>query len=325
VAPLGYIEVLDGKSNVAQRVAIESFPVHVGRAYTNEVIVDDPYVCPLHLKIAPDEQGHLIAHDLGSVNGLRAGADDALVSMLELQSGSRFLIGRTLLRYCSVDHPLAPTAIDGSRKVSRLASPYMPVAAGLLVLSTLCLESFLSSVERVKLVNIVGEPMLTIATTLGWAGAWALASRIIVSRFHFAEHSTIAYGAILGFILLGTMSEWLEFFFPAVSAVWLAGLFGSGLVLAALVYGHLGFASALRRRSRVVAALLLSAAVVGMNAISDYAARSKFSTVMEYNGVLKPIDAALLPATSADQFIADSQKLKSELDSLAQKARAAQP
>ena len=325
MAPLGYIEILDSKGNVAERVAIESFPVRIGRAYTNRVIVGDPYVCPMHLEIALDEKGRLIARDLDSVNGLHRFGEDGRVSQLELQSGSQFRIGRTWLRYCGLDQPLAPTAIDESQRISPSIFRYASVTAGALVMSLLCLESFLSSVERVKLINIIGEPLVTIATTLGWAGAWALASRIIVSRFHFAEHATIAYGAILGFILLSTTSEWLEFFFPAVPAVWLAGLFGSGLVLATLVYGHLGFASLLRRRSRLLAALLFSGAVVGMNAISDYAARSKFSTVMEYTGVLKPIDAALLPATSVDGFIAASQKLKSELNRLAHKARAAQP
>lgn len=325
MAPLGYIEILDGKGNVAERVPIESFPVRIGRAYTNEVIVSDPYVCPMHVEIAEDERGRLRASDLDSVNGLHQAGEEARVSKLELQSGSQFRIGRTWLRYCSVDHPIAPTAIDASQRIAPSTSTYAAIAAGALVLSVLCLESFISSVERVKLVNVVGEPLVTVVTTLGWAGAWALASRIIVSRFHFSEHTTIAFGAILGFILLSTISEWLEFFFPAIPVLWVAGLFGSGLVLAALVYSHLGFASPLRRRSRILAALLISAAVVCMNAISDYAARSKFSTVMEYTGVLKPIDAALLPSISIDRFIADSQKLRSDLDSLAQKARAAQP
>jgi hypothetical protein len=73
------------------------------------------------------------------------------------------------------------------------------------------------------------------------------------------------------------------------------------------------------------AALLVSLAVLGINAISDYAARSKFSTVMDYNGVLKPLDASVVPAVSMEQFFAGSEKLKTALDGLAQKARATQP
>ena len=45
---------------------------------------------------------------------------------------------------------------------------------------------------------------------------------------------------------------------------------------------------------------------------------------MEYTGVVKPIDAALLPATSVDEFIASADKLKKELDALSKKAKAPQ-
>jgi pSer/pThr/pTyr-binding forkhead associated (FHA) protein len=325
VAPLGYIEILDGKGNAIERHAVESFPISIGRAYTNQVIVSDSYVCPMHLTIAADEQGRLIARDLDSVNGLCDGLANARVATLEIHSGTQFRIGHTLLRYCSVDHPLAPTAVDRIEQVSRLASPYAAVAAGALVLVVLCLDSFLSNVERVKVIHIISEPLPIIATMLGWAGLWSLASRIVVSHFNFAPHATIACAALLGTSLLGVWSEWLEFFLPAIPMLWLAGLLGYGLVLASLVYGHLGFASFLRKRSRLWAALAVSIAVVGMNTISYFAARSRFSTVMEYTGVLKPIDAALLPATSVDHFIAGSQKIKSELEGLALKAKVSQP
>ncbi len=325
MAPLGYVEILDGKGNVVERHGVEAFPVSIGRAYTNQVIVGDPYICPMHLTIAPDEQGRLIARDLDSVNGLHEASAGARVATLEIYSGTQFRIGHTLLRYCSVEHPLTPTAVDRIEKVSRWASPYAAVGAVVFVLALLLLESYLASVERVTAINVISEPLPVIATMLGWAGLWALASRLIVSRFHFAPHVTIAAAVLVATTALGVLSEWLEFLFPAIPLLWLASLVSNGLVLACLVYGHLGFASFLRMRSRIWAGLAVSVAVVGMNTISYFAARSKFSTVMEYTGVLKPIDATLLPATSVDQFITGSEKIKAELEKLTQKARAAQP
>ena len=326
MAALGFIEILDAKGAISERIQVDSWPLAIGRAYSNQVILGDPYVCPLHLTVAPDEQGRLIARDLQSVNGLRSGAEGARVDQLEIVSGTQFRIGRTLLRYCSVDHPLAPTALDGpSTSHALLAQPYLGAAAIALVLAALCIDGFLSSVERVKFIEVVGAPLVTIASMLVWAGSWGLASRIMVSHFHFNRHVTIACGAILGFILLGSVTEWVQFVVPSVQVGWFASLFGSGSILAALVYGHLGLASVLSRRSRLWAALMVSLAVVGMSAISDFAARSKFSTVMEYSGVLKPLDAAFLPAISIDDFFTRSEKLKTALDALAQKAKANQP
>ena len=325
MAPLGYVERLDGKGGVVERFPIESFPIKIGRAYGNDVILDDPYVCPAHVAIAPDEQGRLMVTDLESVNGLRESAWEKPVASLEIRSGSQFRIGHTQLRYCGVDHALVPTLVDRDSRRLWLNSPYTAVIVGVAVFLLLCLDAYLTIIERVTFAAIVSEPLSTFAMLLLWSGLWALASRVIVSRFHFPQHATIACGAIIGFFLLSFFAEWFEFLFPSVPTLWIAGLFGSGLIIGALVYGHLKFASTMQRHSRLWAALLVSAVVVGVSAISDYAGRSKFSNAMEFTGILKPLDAAWLPAITIDEFVERSQKIRQDLDALAQKAKATQP
>ena len=325
MAPLGYIEILDGKGAVIERIPIRSFPIKVGRAYTNDVILNDPYVCPLHLAIGTDDQGHLVARDLDSVNGLRADSRGRRVTSLAIHSGSQFHIGHTQLRYCSAEHPLAPTLLDRDGGKGWLTSPYVAAPAGALIFALLCLDAYLTTVDRATVAAIVTEPLTTFAMLLIWSGLWALASRIIVSRFHFPQHVVVACAAIAGFFALGASSEWLEFFFPSIPMIWIAGLFGSGLIVAAVVFGHLKFATSMRRRSRFCAALAVSVAMAGVSAISDFASRSKFSNVMDFTGIVKPIDAGLLPTVTIDQFVDRSEKLKKDLDALARKARATQP
>jgi pSer/pThr/pTyr-binding forkhead associated (FHA) protein len=321
MAPLGYIEVLDGKGGVAERIAIDAFPITIGRSYSNRVILDDPYVCPMHVEIVQDSQGDLSARDLNSVNGLHVAKSDQRVACLTLSSGTQFRIGHSHLRYCSVDHPLAPTLVDGAVTRSRWLQSLGASFAGAAVFLLLCLDSYLGSVERVTIAQVVSEPLATFAMLLVWAGLWSLAGRIVVARVNFSQHVVIACGAIAGFLALTFLSEWLEFLFPIVPALWLVGLAGTGVILAALVYGHLGFASNLRRSSRLWAALAVSVAALSVSAISDMASRSKFSNVMEFSGVLKPINAVWLPTVSVERFMGDTQKLKRELDALAQKAK----
>lgn len=322
MAALGYLEILDAKGGVAERIAVTGFPVTLGRAYGNSAILSDPFVCPLHLKITQDDRGRLIARDLDSVNGSYPASGSGRVSEWEVQSGSQFRLGHTVLRYVSVDHPLAPTLVDHPIKAARFASPYVAAASVAILVLLLCLEAYLSSVERVTLAKIIGEPWIALSMLATWAGMWALASRLVLSRFNFASHVTIACIAMIAISALGAFAEWWEFFLPRLPMLWIAGLFGYGLVLAGLVYAHLGAAAPLRRRSRLWAASAISVVVVGTSAISDFAARSKFSTVMEYSGVLKPVDAAWVPATSLDEFFAGAEKLKKELATLTKKAKA---
>ena len=325
MAPLGYLEVLDGRGHVAQRLRLDHLPVQIGRAYTNDLVIDDVYVCPLHVSIFADDQGRLICRDLDSVNGLYAGTRGDRAASLELNSGSEFRIGRTVLRYRAADHPMAPALVDRQEQMSLWYSSPAAVIAGFAVFILLCLDSFLSSVERVTAARIVSEPLMTLSMLLFWAGLWALAGRIVVSRFHFPQHVTIACGAILAFMMLSTVSEWTEFLLPIFPAMWLAGLVGSGLILAGLVYFHLRFASLMQRGSRWWTALAVSAASIGFSLILDIAARAKFSTTTDYVGIVKPLDAAWVPAISIDQFVDSSEKLKDELTGLVRKAKRNQP
>lgn len=325
MAPLGYLEVLDGRGHVAQRLRLEHLPIQIGRAYTNDVVIDDPYVCPLHATISVDEAGRLVCRDRDSVNGLYAGARGGRVASLELDTNGEFRIGHTTLRYRAADHQVAPALLDRQGQVSGWYSPHVAAIAGAAVFVLLCLDSFLGSVERVTAAKVISEPLMTLSMLLFWAGLWALAGRVVVSRFSFAQHVTIACGAILAFMALGAASEWTEFLLPTVPAMWLAGLAGSGLILAGLVYFHLRFASPMQRGSRWWTALAVSAASIGLSVILDVAARAKFSTVMEYTGIVKPLDAAWVPAVSIDQFIGSSEKLKNDLTGLAQKAKPNQP
>jgi hypothetical protein len=325
MAPLGYIEVLDSKGRVTERFAVAAWPVTIGRAYTNFIILDDPFVSPEHLSIARDESGRIYASDSGSVNGLRDAPGGKRVATLPLVSGAQFQIGRTVLRYCGITEPVAPTAVDLGGRAPRLPSWLIGLASVLVMLLALMLDSYFDSYERLSVARSLSESLVVMSVLFSWAGLWSLVSRVIIGRFHYIEHFALACAAMLVSLACNIVAEWLEFLFPSVPALWAASVFGSGAILAGLVYAHLGWASSMLRHSRLWAGLGVSAAVVGAGVIADYAGRDTFTTAMEYSAVIKAIDSRWLPAVSIDQFIADSEKLKRDLDLLAQKAKPALP
>ena len=66
------VELLDRAGSVIARHRFDQLPVRLGRAYDNDVIVDDPFVAPSHVQIERREDGVLIARDLGTRNGTHA-------------------------------------------------------------------------------------------------------------------------------------------------------------------------------------------------------------------------------------------------------------
>ncbi|WP_374212370.1 FHA domain-containing protein [Thiothrix subterranea] len=50
---------------------LEQFPVTIGRALDNDVILSDNSVSPYHLCLEQDAEGQVFAHNLSSENGTR--------------------------------------------------------------------------------------------------------------------------------------------------------------------------------------------------------------------------------------------------------------
>jgi len=65
-----WVEILSRHQEVAARFRIAGTEARIGRGYTNDVIVDDPYVAPEHLRLFRDEAGGLVVEDLGTANGV---------------------------------------------------------------------------------------------------------------------------------------------------------------------------------------------------------------------------------------------------------------
>jgi hypothetical protein len=325
MAALGYIELLDAKGRVTQRFAVDALPCTVGRAYTNRIILDDPFVSPEHLAIVADDSGGLRADDLNSVNGLRALPGRKRVASLALVSGAPFQIGHTTLRYCEVGASVAPAAVDLGDRAPRLPGWFLAPASLLVLLFVLMSEYYFESYERFNLARSLSESLTTLSIVFTWAGLWSLLSRVVVSRFYYAEHFALACAAIVVSLLFNISAEWTEFLFPSIAGLWVASVFGSGALLAGLVFGHLGWASLMLRRSRLWAALGVSAAVIGTGIIAEYAGRDTFNTAMDYSAVIKAIDPRLVPTVSIDEFLANAEKVKKDLEALAQKAKPAQP
>jgi hypothetical protein len=324
MAGIAFVEILGSKDRVVERFRFDSLPFTIGRAYSNDMILDDPYVCPEHLRIVRDADGNLVAEDLGSVNGLRESNRPERVTSMRLHPGIKLRIGRTVLHFCDANHPVAATLVDQTDSPtfrSRLASPYAGGGFAVAAFALLAAYSYLGTYERVSVAKIVSQSLFILLGLGLWAGCWALVSRVVFGRSRYMSHLAVVCGLFVAYAIFDLGVEWFEFFFVAERAVWIAGVAGGTLFLAMLLSGHLRLASTMAGRTRRWWALGVGSAIVSLIVIAGYADRDKFTFLMEYPAVLKPVDARWLPAVSVEEFVNGSEELKTELDALAQKAR----
>ena len=181
MAAVMWIEVLARDGEVRSRERVDSGEARIGRAFDNDVVIDDPHVAPHHLRIFRGEDGELVAEDLGTVNGLYAEHGAVRVPRVASKGAAGLRIGRTVLRVhdgtqaVAAEKPLTPPRAHARWDVG--------LAAGLFLL--ILLLNWLNLTTEPN-ANVVLLPMIGLATALAlWTGLWA-----VLSRIFFGQHST---------------------------------------------------------------------------------------------------------------------------------------
>src|SRR5882724_4179427 len=99
------IEVLDDEGGIAAHRVVSTFPLTVGRAYHNDIILVDPHVGERHLTIDFDGQYWTLT-DHGSVNPTLLNARPVRTTTARLASGDTLRAGATTLRIFDPAHPV---------------------------------------------------------------------------------------------------------------------------------------------------------------------------------------------------------------------------
>ncbi|HUI98703.1 MAG TPA: FHA domain-containing protein [Usitatibacter sp.] len=303
-----WIEVLSRHGEVAARERIEAPEARIGRAFDNDVVIDDPHVAAHHVRIFRADDGELVAEDLGSVNGLYPEHGASRVQRLPLAAGPGMRIGRTILRVHDASHSVAPEKpLTPPRAHATWAA-----GLGLAVIALLFgIEWMGTTTERST--NVMVLPLLGFATFIVlWSGLWALLSRLFFGQARFALQLRIALTACLAFLLWDQMGEWLSYglAWPQLDD---DATYGVWALVAVACYGHL--VSIGPRHMRIAMGVIV--ALLAAGAAMQYAGKAEARRVAGEPatlGELKPPQFRLRPAVTVDRFLADTGTAKRAVD-----------
>lgn len=315
-------EVLDRHGDVRQRVRIERLPFSIGRAYTNDLILDDPHVCPQHACLEHGETGEVLVRDLDSLNGVHVTAVGRVRSF-DVGSGVDLRIGRTEIRLRCAAHPMAPTVPDerGRAAVQWLTSHW---SAALLALVGVYVYSVIagyrSTYSEIEPLELLSEPGMALLVIVGWAGAWALVSRLLSHHARFVAHLVIACSYVVATGLADQVWFLMRFLAFPIAPIQVLEFVASVAFVALALFAHLTAAGTLQRIPRLAAATLVAVGVLGIRQLSDVSSRPMWVNVLPYWSRLLPIDPAWLPTETPEQFFAGARSLQGEVDALAREA-----
>ena len=214
-APLALLEVLDRDGQVRSTCHVKAWPLRVGRALDNDVVLADPHVAAHLLRIAADAQG--VRFDVGAtVNGLLVGGQRlAAGEQRRIAPGSapiELTAGRTRLRLRLAEQPLAP---ELPLSAAATAAPRASISLALaLVLAAGLLFSTWLDTDPDGLARALGTTLLSgIVGAAVWCGLWALLSKTFTRQGHFGWHLRVFLIASIAWGVLGVLPALAAFAF----------------------------------------------------------------------------------------------------------------
>lgn len=312
---VGSVEVLNRAGSVMQRIAWDGHPLRIGRAYDNDLVVADPYVCPHHLELTSGGDG-IAARDLGSVNGTYLDRGRERIGRVLLADGMTLHFGHSQLRFHAAGGKVAATLRDTARHgmLGRLGTPWMLAVASLSGLIALAVNELLGTAEETGALALGGELLYPVIGVILWSGFWSLLNRVISHRASFNVHLNIALLGVTVLFLVAQSISMVGFALGWTDSVWWLRLLGRIAVLCATVYAHLRYVLHDRSLRLFGIAALASTLMFGTPATGELIERNEFSNLPYLEPLLWPPSFRAVNGERVDEFMGESEVLKRRVE-----------
>ncbi|MGH8172248.1 MAG: FHA domain-containing protein [Rhodanobacteraceae bacterium] len=310
-----WIEVLSRTHDVIARHRFADAPITIGRAYDNDVVVDDAHVAAHHVRIVHEADGTLAAEDLGSRNGMFLDRDPERRLRVVLDGERALRIGNTLIRVRTAAH-----AVPAEQMLLR--SPhYWLLAIGCFVgvFALAVLELWLSETTEVKAIRYF-TPLLILLLVVGiWIAAWSVLTRVFTGHARFGLHFLIVSAGMLAYSVYDQAAEigafalsWTSLATTSYVVAWI--LFG------AMCLAHLLAVARTRLPLKFAIVAVLVTAGIAMQTLKQNEYRSTYGQPVVLRRLEPPAVRLVTPQREA-VFFTDSTALREGLD----KARTEEP
>jgi len=316
------IEILDRFGKVRQRNRIDNYPYTIGRSYNNDIIIDDPYISPIHLKIDNNVNNIFTVNDNNSENGLFSTSPLKQHDNLIIHNNLRIRIGHTDIRFRSIDYPVKETALQRSTpsKLSMLTTNFYAFLFVWLVTAILFFtDEYLAETGEFSFKTTISSIVAMYFLFAIWSVLWSIASKVITHRFYFTFHAVLICLMIFGITVIEVISENIEFAFSFVNFSWWIIALATLLFSITLVYGHLSLSSTLSKKKMLIAAFLSAGSINFIIHLTYYLEQTDYSTQLVYSKSIKTPDFIMSNIRSSNDFFASAVNLKEQIDRLASK------
>ena len=306
------VEILDRFGKVRERHKVKTFPVRIGRSYKNDIIIDDQFVSPQHIELMLDGDGHILATDLNSDNGMFTVHPVVRHDILTVVDNQRIRIGHTDIRIRAEDYSVKETVIDHGRPSQwhlLMTNGFILPLVWCLMIGVFLSNQYFDTVGEVHFNKLLAEEFEFLIFILLWTFVWSIISKVITHEFYFAYHGIHAGLLFTGYYFVKLAFEYLEFIFPISGLQGILTFFSDFIFITLLIYGHLRQSTHLNRRKSKSFSFVASMVYNGLLYLFIFVNQPTFSGQPSYSGLIKPPAFVIMQPTTVDEFFANSTEL----------------
>ena len=278
-----FVEIIHRGREVRHRYRLDHLPIRIGRAYDNDVILDDPHTAAHHAVVEEDDAGGLRIRELESRNGIVLRG--RRVPQAAVDGNAVYRLGHTHLRVRTAGFRVADELADVTRHGWE---GWPPALAGLALLVVVAvMSSWLGDATRSDATRYLGAVATALGLGMFWCGGWAFANRLFGGATRLGRHLFILGCGVAAQELLGWICTVLAF-----SLSWEPFTrYGNHLVVAGfaiMIWFHLLQIKPYNARRFTVACALMAAVGSGAVLLANYRGNGRLADELYMHERLPP-------------------------------------
>lgn len=311
---LALLEVLDADGRALHGHDVQAWPLHLGRAIDNEVVLHDPHAAARHARLDRDALGRVWLTVGQSRNGVRLDRPEgqrrlAAGEAIELPPLAVWHIGHSTLRL-----RLPEDALPEELTMAALRPPpsrKLPAALLGLGLAWQAGSLWLSGNPSTPWESYLLQSLALVSTLVVWVALWALVSKLFTQRLTVHAHLRVALGWTLSGLALDAGLALLSYAFDWPWASRLREPLGV-LMGAGMVAHHLSLVTPGRIRTlQVLMGSITALVVAGQIGLNLQRRDRPFAEL--YASTLAPPELRIARGTSAAAFAEALRPLEAPL------------
>ena len=283
----------------------EGSDLKIGRAYSNDVIIDDPYIGPeqLVLRISPGIGGHWRIVNMDKTNPVLVNRQVIDDQEFDVQSGDQLTIGRTTFHLYAENHVM-PEAKEFSFTNwlhNHKLKPLFALAMLLVLFSVTLWMEYLQQTDQIKWGRLSVTAFAMVFLAIVWASIWAVAGRFIKSNYYFFSHVFFTALALSLMVLLGSIYSYVDYVTSSVFAGEIVDWLVSILLFGLLVGFNIALVS--YRPGAFKKGVAASIVIYGAIGLLQYLYQDDYSNVPEHSNTMKPAYVPVPPPVNIETYI----------------------